>query len=844
MNHNYPRGSQWRKWDLHFHSQSSFDYKDKSITDQELIDGLRANGIEAVAITDHHKIDTTRVKNLEKLAGKDLLILPGIEFRSELGGSELVHFIGLFSNTDDIDYIWKQIQVKCKIDDADILKRGGYERVICDFKETAKLIHELNGLVSVHAGKKSNSFERLKNDIKDDLEVNRCIDILELGNPTDSVAYDQIVFPNINRVIPLILSSDNHDIKSYSTKQHLWIKADLTFEGLKQIIYEPRERVKLQQLSPALDFDKSYFSEIAIEGPVDVFTGESLRFDKCTIPLNPNLVTIIGGRGTGKSVLINFLANGFKQFKEPQEASLRLANLFKVKWRKSITSQEEVFSLDKQHDLQFLFISQSEVKNKVREAKDLGNEIKKILDLESLSFDLATDELIQQYVTSHNSDLLWFDKRDESNNPINTRPYVQSEIDKNQTLLERLTTEENKEKLEKYSQNIKNLRTQESEQNAIKQLKTDLNQFKDRINKQITLLGKGIPSITFKSQDDVIDQLVLRLEQSILKTQKENQSIKEEFKDFKGDLSTLLSSVDTFKTSTLSLEKRMIEISSREMAISNSLSNKKSISSLIDVELTRQKNRINDQWKTLLEGKEGWKAEQKALMKKIINNKGINIEGEIIFNKSKFYELIKDQIDGRTFKGKNNPNELESLLGIVDYNGLKQFLLEIDESIGKVKYHLLTPIGEFENTFYDLRIRSSYLYVQPKITFDAKPLEKISVGQRGTIYLCLKLATNIFSQTIIFDQPEDDLDNDFIFKDLIEIFKEIKKYRQVVIVTHNANLVVNADAEQVIVATNTNEKLSYSSGSLENPDINKEVCNILEGGQLAFERRRNKYQLT
>jgi len=78
-----------------------------------------------------------RTPDLEKLAGKDLLILPGIEFRSELGGSELVHFIGLFSNTDDIDYIWKQIQVKCKIDDADILKRGGYERVICDFKETA-----------------------------------------------------------------------------------------------------------------------------------------------------------------------------------------------------------------------------------------------------------------------------------------------------------------------------------------------------------------------------------------------------------------------------------------------------------------------------------------------------------------------------------------------------------------------------------------------------------------------------------------------------------------------------------------------------------------------------------
>ena len=87
------------------------------------------------------------------------------------------------------------------------------------------------------------------------------------------------------------------------------------------------------------------------------------------------------------------------------------------------------------------------------------------------------------------------------------------------------------------------------------------------------------------------------------------------------------------------------------------------------------------------------------------------------------------------------------------------------------------------------------------------------------------------------------MDNDFIFNDLINIFKEIKRYRQIIIVTHNANIVVNADAEQVIVASNNDEKLSYGSGSLENSEINKAVCNILEGGKIAFQQRRNKYHL-
>jgi predicted ATPase len=100
----------------------------------------------------------------------------------------------------------------------------------------------------------------------------------------------------------------------------------------------------------------------------------------------------------------------------------------------------------------------------------------------------------------------------------------------------------------------------------------------------------------------------------------------------------------------------------------------------------------------------------------------------------------------------------------------------------------------------------------------------------------------LFSGPIVFDQPEDDLDNDFITNQLIDLFKEIKIYRQLIIVSHNANLVVNADSEQVIIAKNTKEKLSYESGSLENEKINKQICRILEGGERAFEKRRDKYR--
>lgn len=78
-----PRGSIWRKWDLHFHTPSSFDYKRKDVTDDKIIDGLVSGGISVVAITDHHTIDVERIKRLKEIAAGQVTILPGIELRSQ-----------------------------------------------------------------------------------------------------------------------------------------------------------------------------------------------------------------------------------------------------------------------------------------------------------------------------------------------------------------------------------------------------------------------------------------------------------------------------------------------------------------------------------------------------------------------------------------------------------------------------------------------------------------------------------------------------------------------------------------------------------------------------------------
>jgi predicted ATPase len=113
------------------------------------------------------------------------------------------------------------------------------------------------------------------------------------------------------------------------------------------------------------------------------------------------------------------------------------------------------------------------------------------------------------------------------------------------------------------------------------------------------------------------------------------------------------------------------------------------------------------------------------------------------------------------------------------------------------------------------------------------------MGQKGTVLLKIFLAEG--DHPLIIDQPEENLDNKFVYEALVDAFREAKKRRQIIIATHNANLVVNTDAEQVIVAEFKDSKILYRWGSIENPNIRKNITALLEGGEEAFRNREMKY---
>lgn len=145
---------------------------------------------------------------------------------------------------------------------------------------------------------------------------------------------------------------------------------------------------------------------------------------------------------------------------------------------------------------------------------------------------------------------------------------------------------------------------------------------------------------------------------------------------------------------------------------------------------------------------------------------------------------------------------------------------------------------------YDLLFGLSFLEPRYSLLFQDAQIEQLSPGQRGALLLIFYLLVDKGRNPIILDQPEENLDNETVVSLLVPVLTEAKKRRQIIMVTHNPNLAVVCDAEQVICSVfdrKNASKISYLSGSIENPAINKHVVNVLEGTMPAFSNRRNKY---
>ncbi len=874
----YNRGSEWKKWDLHVHTPSSYDYDDQSVSNDKIIEVLKANDISAVAITDHHVIDTERIKNLQKIAGEELTIFPGIEFCSSSRGSEPIHFIGVFPENSNLDHIWNEINSKANIASQ---KESGKKdnEIYCDFDKTSQLIRELGGIITIHAGSKSNSIENITNSLpvtmaeKEDIAKN--IDIFELGKEEDQNDYQGIVFPKIG-CHPMIICSDNHDINNYSLKQSCWIKADLTFEGLKQIIYEPEsgERVFIGPTKPDRKDEYKVIDKIIFDSK-DKFPEE--------IKFNSNLCSIIGSRSSGKSALLAYVAHAID--KTLVEERLQDGPGAGIPWNSISFSYRVEWLNGSDNDKspgQIVYIPQNYLFRISSQPDEIKNKIEPVFfnllpDFKSRYFN-ALESIKNHNINIENAINDWFFNSDKIYNLTNKIKFlgdkkaIEEEIKKIETKIEgikkkfSLTEEEVKE-----YQNIRGILKRKEER--IKNVDSELIQISSQLESQANGNNEFFKRVIL-SFDPSLDNLPEDLRDKILT----------ETVSYKSDILNKINIV--IRDYKSELEKESVKLKEEINEIKEK--NKPLI----------EKNKKNKELEELVESLN----DQNILIEKIkILEKTKNEEDLILRDNEK---IIKEEIKKRKsvlerlslYIGSLNQDNFDIIFGL-EYQIDGVFQESLAKKINKLESSDFFERGELKlneirdnpmkfikkiysgeqkiNVGYDKNnVAKEALTLTEKILFIAEMEgDKIggfgestmTPGKQALFALKLILGESDDEWPLLIDQPEDDLDSRSIYDHIVPFLKKKKKERQIIMVSHNANLVIGSDSEQIIVSNRKGDdwpnedgrEFNYLSGSIENTmdkdkecldtlksqGIREHACDVLDGGKIAFEHRRNKYNL-
>ena len=948
-------GSEWKKWDLHVHTASSedADYKSDDYNDL-LVKAWKANEFSAVAITDHFHIDAERIQSLRDKA-PDITVFPGVELRTDKGGDN-IHVILIFSENYDLKTLVEDFDAIMIRDKA--VNKNDFNRIYWDYKDIVDFATKKDAIISLHAGNKSEGIEKITNALEVSMAIKKSYaesaHIFEVGKLIDIENYRTIVFPDIKMEKPLIICSDNHDPRKYSIKEYLWLKADPTFCGLKQVINHPSERVFVGNVPPKVDQatknPEKYIQSIKVQKKLTARNNE--KWFDFELPLNIGLVSIIGNKGSGKSAFSDIIAHACcskniekasflsgKRFRSKQKnyandyesevvwksgAKISTENLQEnrsgielVKYLPQSYIEEVCNELDNSFQLEidkviFSYIDLSErgsaeslkelIQNRTSTIHDEMKEL--IKKIEEINQDIVNYEHMSVPIYRQSlKDLL--DKQNDDyitlvNNPpaVISKPTDELDSDKDNEIqkatkyVDELTNEinNNHELISKIDSNIENI------SNIIDDI-GDIEGLILELKSKVEVLAHSNES--FKSWNIKFTADKKSLEDLLNQRKKERNNLVKITSEYTSDIPTI---------SEVDVKSSYIEL----LSAGESLDYKKKLTESYKLLLTNETTLAQRQYQKYLDDVKEWETKKASIIGNTqtkdtivyLKNNLAYIDNELnreltekrnkrrfiieevytcLINKVSIYEEIyrpiKDKISyllcdiddevnftagiscridiGSEINKLINKNiksqlyrvegdkKLNDIIDSTDFTDKESTLIFVDQIFDCVtaETDVEKIIKGDRAEFYNFIATLKYLDVEFNLTMGGLTLEAMSPGQRGTVLLVFYLALDKNDVPLIIDQPEDNLDNQSVFDKLVPCILTAKKSRQIIIVTHNPNIAIACDAEQIITCKidKQTRAITYMSGSIEESDVKDSVVRILEGTQPAFDLRNKKY---
>jgi len=889
----FPRGSEWRKWDLHAHTPIDHEWvkkpnsateSDKKQFAKEYIDFAKSENLSVIAITDHNfcnSLDQCLIPYIQEEAQKNkITILPGFEITAKDGSG--IHILCIFNEDTDLDKI-KKIVEQCFNAGVELIPQNGtipvsnksieeIEKIIQDSKQDSILIfahaERENGVLDSRTIKGERRVQEWKNS---------CVNIAQIAKSPEE--YTEGFMRNVinqedtnySREIAYINASDCRTIskdnkfegRTYLGEKFTWIKADPTFEGLKQIIYEPKERIKITELKPE---EKAGYQVI---NSVKIFHKD---FSQQTIELNQNLNSIIGGRSTGKSILLGCIAkklNSLQEVKYDNDEYTDYVNeivpKIEISWKDNV--------IDDNRDIEYF--PQSYMYKLAKDKNKLNNLIENIIKQDPIKNNLIN--LYKSFCSNNNTEITnKINKLFQLHNDLKDKNTLLKEIgDKKgiETEIERLTKEllELKDKSKITQEDLsKYNKLKDSYDNLYKQLQN----ITEEILKIENLKTK------FFTNNDIEFELVALADENkeIIKTSFDKLKI--QFQDqWELEISTIIKSnekqkqiildyIDTIRLDPIyKIGLLAFQNNTQFKSVEEKLKiqkDKLADISKIDKELTDLQNQIDTLKKGIIDANQNYIYKINEIKANLSITKDVlKINATAHLRKKEFKDILNWSINQKGEQGKEIVN------GDIQTN--EDFLSKISNLFDKLIINSITLKGGYTNIGLTKELLGkNFFSISYDITYDTDSFSQMSEGKKAFVILMLLLDFSTKDCPILIDQPEDDLDNRAIYRELVVYLKKKKKDRQIIVVTHNPNIVVSADSELVIVANQNgtgtpnlnNSKFQYISGSLEftkrptntgkkndissileSQGIREHVCEILEGGSDAFKKREEKYHI-